>query len=202
MAGAGGGSHLRAVGFVRAPFAHRHMNLRGSTDAFAGTGSVINEIRKAAVVKFNQVGRVTLWGCERPLNIMYGVYLYPRAVRVRVVLTGEALTDPAVRPDRKVLQSRGVCSNPPSSQTLVLGQPYLALGEERRGTGERKGCRVGPQGSSRGVYWHSTGAAGGRRQEFRESKPEMRPNDSVSGSRGSDAPSHPRRLQSESLFLP
>lgn len=37
------------------------------------------------------------------------------------------------------------------------------------------------KGSERGVYWRSTGAVGGRRQEFGESKPEMGPSDSVCG---------------------
>lgn len=49
-------------------------------------------------------------------NCVYFFIFAPRPVRVCVVLTGEALTDPVVRPDWKVLQSRGVCYYPPSRQ--------------------------------------------------------------------------------------
>ena len=47
---------------------------------------------------------------------IYLFFFAPRPVRVCVVLTGEALTDLVVRPDWKVLQSRGVCYYPPSRQ--------------------------------------------------------------------------------------
>lgn len=51
---------------------------------------------------------------------MNGVYFYPLSacVCVRAVLAHQGCSDcnPAVRPDGGVLQSRGVCHNPPSSQ--------------------------------------------------------------------------------------
>lgn len=50
------------------------------------------------------------------------------------------------------------------------------------------------KGEGQGVQRHLTGALRGRRQEFGESKPEMRPNGYVSDFLGSNVLLHPWRL--------